>query len=173
VKRLRGRIRRDERGASLVLAIAFMLVAGAIGAGVATSVSSGINDSAVLARARNRDYAAEGAINYAIVAVRDTDPASSIGLTACGPFTKANLPPLGSMPWLGAQTIDIRVDCAPAPELTYDLSARNNVIFTACVDTGAACTDTTAIITAEINYQVSGTTPVVTRTFVQSWSVNR
>ena len=76
------------------------------------------------------------------------------------------------MPSLGSQTVDMRVDCTPAPELTSDLSARNNVIFTACVDSGQACTDETAIITAEINYQVSGT-PVVTRTFVQSWSVKR
>ena len=147
-----------------------MLVAGAIGAGVTTSVSSGINDSAVLARARNREYAAEGAIDDAIVA-------SSCDRTRLRRSGWRRAPVhrymQTGMPYLGSQTIDIRVDCAPAPELTSDLSARNNVIFTACVDTGSRCTDKTAIITAEINYQVSGTPPVVTRTFVQTWSVNR
>jgi hypothetical protein len=176
VKSLRTRIRRDERGASLILAIAFMLVAGAIGAGLTTSVTSGLNDSSVLAIARNREYAAEGAIDFAIVQVRATDPASSIGLTSCGgPFFR-------TLPLWGSRTIDIRVDCHPAPELTADLSARNNVIFLACdASSGQACDAPSgsppkvlapAIIRAEINYQVSGPPPQVTRTYVQAWSVN-
>jgi hypothetical protein len=166
VRALRDRIKCDERGASLILAIAFMLVAGAIGAGLTTSVTSGINDSSVLAVARDREYAAEGAIDYAIVQIRQSDPATSIGLVACPSQTKTN------MPLLGSQTVDIRVDCAPAPELTTDLSARNNVILTACVDTGQPCDPAKVLIRAEINFQVSGTPPQVTRTFVQTWSVN-
>jgi hypothetical protein len=175
VKRLRGRIQRDERGASLILAIAFMLVAGAIGAGVTTAVSSGVNDSSSLAVTRDREYAAEGAIDYAIVHVRATVPASSIGLTPCGPFRKSNVSDLGSMPLRGSQTVDMRVDCAPAPELTADLSARNNVILSACVDTGTRCDPAKVLIRAQINFQVSGSTPEtskVDRTFVQTWSVN-
>ena len=169
-------MRRDERGASLVLAIAFLVVAGAIGASLTASVTSGINDATVLALARNRDYAAEGAINYAIVDVRATNPASSIGLEACGPFFK-------NLPLRGSQTIDIRVDCYPAPELTADLAARNNVIFVACdaaSSNGQPCDTSSgsppkvlapAIIRAEINFQVSGTTSTVTRTHVQTWSL--
>jgi hypothetical protein len=176
VKWLRGRIQRDERGASLILAIAFMLVAGAIGAGVTTAVSSGLNDSSALAVARDREYAAEGAIDYAIVHVRATTPASSIGLTRCGPFTKSNVSELGSMPLRGSQTVDIRVDCVPAPELTADLSARNNVILSACVDTGQQqCDPAKVLIRAQINFQVSGSPPEVSkvdRTYVQTWSVN-
>jgi len=170
MKALRGRIQRDERGASLILAIAFMLVAGAIGAGVTTSVTSGVNDSSVLAVARDREYAAEGAIDYAIAQIRQTDPASSIGLTAC------SVPARSGMPLLGSKTIDIQVDCAPAPELTSDLAARNNVILTACaVDSahpGQPCDPAKVLIRAEINFQVSDTTHLVTGTFVQSWSVN-
>ncbi len=175
MKFLRGRIQRDERGASLILAIAFMLVAGAIGAGVTTAVSSGVNDSSTLAVARDREYAAEGAIDYAIVQVRATSPASEIGLTPCGPFTKANVPELGAMPLRGSQTVDLRVDCAPAPELTADLSARNNVILSACVDTGQPCDPAKVLIRAQINFQVSVSPPAppkVDRTFVQTWSVN-
>jgi hypothetical protein len=166
VKSLRNRVQRDERGASLILAIAFMLVAGAIGAGLTTSVTSGINDSSTLAVARDREYAAEGAIDYAIVTMRSAPNPESIGLTQCGPFTKTN------MPLTGSKTVDIRVDCAPAPELTTDLSARNNVILTACIDTGSSCDPTKVLIRAEINFQVSGTPPQVTRTYVQTWSVN-
>jgi hypothetical protein len=176
VKFLRGRIQRDERGASLILAIAFMLVAGAIGAGVTTAVSSGVNDSSTLAVARDREYAAEGAIDYAIVHVRATSPASEIGLTPCGPFTKSNVLELGAMPLRGgAQHVDIRVDCEPAPELTADLSARNNVILSACVDTGQPCDPAKVLIRAQINFQVSDSPPAppkVDRTFVQTWSVN-
>ena len=174
MKRLHDRVRRDERGASLVLAIAFLVVAGAIGAGLTASVTSGINDATVLALARNRDYAAEGAIDYAIVDVQQgklgadgtgpVSPLTSIGLSLCGPYSK-------TLTLRGSQTIGIRVDCTPAPEITADLAARNNVIFVACVDTGPPCDDTTAIIRAEINYQVSGTPPAVTSTHVQTWSV--
>jgi hypothetical protein len=153
-----------------------MLVAGAIGAGVTTSVTSGLNASGVLATARDREYAAEGAIDDAVVHVRQTNPASSIGLTSCGPF-------LYTLPLQGSKKIDIRVDCSPAPEVTADLSARNNVIFVACIDdhSNDACDATVgsaipapAIIRTQINYQVSGTGPAsqVTRTYAQAWSVN-
>lgn len=170
MKALRGRIQRDERGASLILAITFMLVAGAIGAGLTTSVTSGLNDSTVLAVARDREYAAEGGIDYAIVQIRQTDPASSIGLTPC------SIPPR-NMPLQGRPPIDIQVDCAPAPELTAaDLSARNNVILTACevdpANPGQPCDPSKVLIRAEINFQVSDTTHLVTRTYVQTWSVN-
>ena len=166
---LRNRIRRDERGASLILAIAFMLVAGAIGAGVTASVTSGIGDSSVLASARDREYAAEGAIDKAIVQLRTTANPDSIGLVTCPSQTQ-------TMPLPASGNIEIQVDCAPAPEVTADLSARNNVILTACepdaANPGPPCDPTKVLIRAEINFQVSDTTHLVTRTYVQTWSVS-
>jgi hypothetical protein len=168
VKALRNRIQRDERGASLILAIVFMLVAGAIGAGLTTTIASGVSDSASLARTRNQEYAADGGIDFAITKVRSLAPAS-IGLIGCGgPYSPS--PDLNATP--------IRVDCAPAPEVTPGLTVRHNVIFVACVDANPSqpCDDANgkspAIIHAQINFQVSGTPPAVTRTYVQTWSVH-
>src|SRR5690242_16372804 len=66
----RGRIRRDERGASLVLALAFMLVIGAISGAVLASVASGLNSRSTLDVARNREYAADGLVDFAIAQAR-------------------------------------------------------------------------------------------------------
>ena len=47
-----------------------------------------------------------------------------------------------------------------------------NVIFSACVDTGATCLDDAVIVRAQVNFQQAAT-GLVTKTSVQSWSVNR
>jgi len=60
----------------------------------------------------------------------------------------------------------IRVDCTSAPEQTSGGYLQRNAIFTACLDTGAACTDTSAIVRAQVNFSDSGSTTV------QAWSVN-
>jgi len=168
---LRARVRRDERGASLILAIVFMLVAGAIGAGLTTSVSSGVLGSHVLTVARDREYAAEGGINRAIAALRAGSPAS-IGLIGCGPFNYDGLAVEGST------TVDIRVECTPAPEVTAspNPSVRHNVILVACEAVGnTACGGTgksAPIIRSQINFQVSAA-DAVTSTYVQTWSVSK
>ena len=61
VRRMEG-----ERGASLILAIVFMVVIGAISAAVLATTTSGLQDRVVLDQARNREYAADGAIEIAI-----------------------------------------------------------------------------------------------------------
>jgi hypothetical protein len=158
----RSRIRRDERGASLVLAIAFMLVAGAIGAGLTSTITSGINDSTALSTVRNRQYAAEGAVEEAITQARND-----------GGFCPATIP---------SWTLDgytIRVDCDNSPAVVEgpqgNLVAQHNVIFSACDNkTGKPCTDgnMNVVIRAQINYSFTGVPPRLTTTYVQAWSVN-
>jgi hypothetical protein len=160
------RIRRDERGASLVLAIVFMVVAGAIGAFLTSTVTSGINDSSVLATARNREYAADGAIEEAITLTRTN-----------GGVCPATIPP-----W----TLDgftIRVDCnnSPAVAVATDplgnvsVVAQHDVVFSACDNaSGEVCSDANqnVVIRARINYSFTGIPPKLTTTYVQAWSVN-
>jgi hypothetical protein len=71
--------------------------------------------------------------------------------------------------------VDIRVDCTNAPTLTDHGFLQRNVIFSACVDSGQPCTDANAVVRAQVNYQATGfgSKVDVTRTWVQSWSVNR
>jgi hypothetical protein len=172
-----GRVRCDERGAALILAIAFMVVIGTIAAAVLNSVTSGLNDRVTLDRTRNREYAADGLIEYAIANARGpvaswspgspasvaTFLSSASGIGCGGPYQSgvAGAPALNGIS-------NLRVDCTPAPTQTRDGHLQRNAIFTACQDTGAVCTNASAIVRAQINFfdAASGATSV------QAWSVN-
>jgi hypothetical protein len=93
------------------------------------------------------------------------------GLAAPGPALRACGGP-DTPPQLN--NVRIRVDCTNVPTLTINGFVQRNVIFTSCVDTGAACTDATTIVRAQVNYEaLDAETPTVTKTYVQAWSVNR
>jgi Tfp pilus assembly protein PilX len=165
--------RRDERGAALVLVIAFMILIGAIGAAVVASVTSGVADRAVLDQARNREYDADAAIETWVMQIRG-------GVTGTCPTSTNHFASINGGPGTG----DIHIDCASADEVIIgpngEFVQQRNLVFTACLKTGAGtdgipCTQSTgatnsAIINAQINFQ--GTSAPLT-TFVQSWSVNR
>ncbi len=157
---------RDERGATLILAIAFMLVVGGVSVATLSYITSGVNQRQVLEIARNREYAADGAIENAIAQVRALPAAAGgPGVAPCGPyFTSLN-------------GFDIRVDCTNAPTLTTGGLLQRNVIFAASCKAPVTppCTDTGTVVRAQVNFQAVGPGPAftVTRTWVQSWSVNR
>jgi hypothetical protein len=158
VRRVRG-----ERGASLILAIAFMVVIGAISAAVISTTSSGIQDRVALDQARDREYAADGAIETTIAQARGLS-----GACPTPPATPFNL-----------NNVKIHVDCSTALVAGSNglLLSLGDLLFVACVATGSgggtACTSSTGtdppIINAQVNFQ--GTAP--STTFVQAWSVNR
>jgi Tfp pilus assembly protein PilX len=157
----------DESGAALVLALAFLIMMALIAGGLLASVASGLNSGVTLDRARAREYAADSAIQYAITQVRalpDPGPA----LSGCGSgthysYTSADNP-----------AINIRVNCSNVFQFTRTGFQQRNVIFNACVESGSDCTDTNSVIRAQVNFQTVGTgaSMQVTRTWVQSWSVN-
>ena len=158
--------RRDERGASLVLAIVFMVVIGAIGGAVLSSLTSGLSSRVALDHARDREYAADAAIQAAVAQIRRI-PASQ---TYSGPGqpcpTIPNQPPLNG--------VTIHTDCVGAPAVTRDLYRQLNVIFTTCEGTTGPCAPAKVIIRAQINFQAvgSGASLRIQRTWVQAWSVN-
>jgi hypothetical protein len=169
VRRLRRRVRLDERGASLVLAIAFMVVAGLIGATLLrTTVSSSALGRVQLNNVRNRQYDADAAIERSIARIRGVNPITGSYTSACASAD--------TMSGVNNAAQSYRVNCAYSPSVATgpnpsgDPVSPNNITFLACLNTGAACTDSTAIVTARVNFQsVSGQTV----TFVQSWSVNK
>ena len=158
-----------ERGATLILAIAFLLVIGAIGSAVMTSVASGISNRRTLDQVRNKQYAADGGVEFAIAQVRAVPLPGGPGVAPCrtGAITDHYNTTLNA--------INIRVDCANHSTITPSGFLQRNVVFTACVDTGAQCTNPNTIVRAQVNYEArsAGSTLNVTRTWVQSWSVNR
>jgi hypothetical protein len=153
------------------MAIAFVLMVGAISAGLVSLAASGLGNRNTLQVLRNRQYAADGAVVQAITAVR---------LLSCTPTT-------GSLVDSSVNAISIRVDwvnvcgvvqggdvgsTATAAGADGTVVAQRNVVFSACVNTGSACLSSAVIIRAVVNFQQAHGAGV-TRTYVQTWSVNQ
>ena len=163
--RRRPRREHEDRGAALLLAVGFVVMIGAIAGGLAGLATSGVNNRTTLELVRNREYAADGAIENAISQVRSLTCASANGFT-----TDASM-----------NSISIRVDwvnaCGVVQSSDGSVVSQRNVIFSACLNTGSACSDTAVppipvIIRAQVNFQ-QALVGAVTKTYVQSWSVNR
>lgn len=174
---------RDERGASLILAIAFMVVIGMISSAILSTISSGLHTRTALDSARDRQYAADGAIEFAVASIRARPSAASYrgpAFAPCGPGG----PPFATAPFYHSLTeegtpIRIRVDCTGEPTFTFgSLFLQQNVLFSACVpanpDVLCGGPTTPIIIRSQINYQTvaAGSVLQIQRTWIQSWSVN-
>jgi hypothetical protein len=167
------RVHRDEQGAALILAIVFLVIVGGIVAAGLSSITSGLNDRNILDAARQREYSADSAIDFAIATVR-TMPAPTVfsgpGYTPCGPYSYE----LNSIN--GNVYPKMRVDCTPAGTTSLSGFQQRDVVFAACIDVGQACGGPSApiVIRAQVNYEAAGTDASyqVTHTWIQSWSVN-
>jgi hypothetical protein len=154
-----------DRGAALILAIAFVMMIGAISAGLAGLITSSSNNRVSLQALRNREYAADGAVEEAVAAVRGLDRSSSASCSTVDGTSSSTI-----------NNLSVRVDwqaaCTVVRGTDGIVVAQRNVIFAACEDTGSACLDAAVILRAQVNFRddSSGT---VAGTFVQSWSVNR
>jgi hypothetical protein len=163
---VRVRRRRDERGAALILAIAFLVVVGGISAALVSSITSGANERVALDDLRNRQYAADAAIEQAIAQLRFAG-GPNVGYGNCLPGQDT----------FALNDVTIQVACANA--LTFARNGNNyylqrNVIFTACVadPDHPKCAGIRPIIRAQVNFDAVGDPLVIQRTWVQSWSVN-
>lgn len=161
----RPRREHEDCGAALLLAVGFVVMVGAIAGGLAALATSSVNNRTALEQVRNREYAADGAIENAIAQVRLLTCASANGF-----ITDATM-----------DAVSIRVDWAKACGVVQSsdgsVVAQRNVIFSACLNTGSPCSDTAVpavpvIIRAQVNFQ-QAFLGAVTQTYVQSWSVNR
>jgi len=166
--------RREERGAALILAIAFMVVIGAVSGAVLNALTSGLSSRVALDRARDREYAADGAIQTAIAQIyKLANTSHQVPGQPCPPF--ADLPVNND-----GDSVTIHTDCAGAPAVTRELYRQLNVIFTTCETKYVpsipplVCPASSIIIRAQINFQATGagTDLNVQRTWVQAWSVN-
>lgn len=161
------RTHEGERGAALLLAIGFMMAVGAICAGLLAFISTSVGARPQLDHVRNRQYAADAAIELAIANVRTLAAPAEMpcadALTAqnAGPFT--------------LNGVAIHVSCEDARDYAFGVGVillQRNVIFTACEATASPCSATNAVIRAQVNYEtIPGSPLLVTRTYIQSWSV--
>lgn len=153
--------RHEDRGTALVLAIGFVVMIGLMGAALAALVSSSLNNRTSLEQVRNRQYAADGAIEMAIAA-QASSPGSGCAAGAGAMTTRLN-------------SFDIRVEwhnaCGVVRRTDGLLYVQRNVVFAACADSSAACVED-AIVRAQVNFQQDASGAVI-GTAVQSWSVER
>lgn len=157
------RIRRDERGVALVLALSFMVLVGLVTSALLSSLISSVNQRSVLDNVRNRQYAADAAVEKDIARVRAVG-GSGAGEAPCEPPAPVTYPLNGYV---------IHVDCKNISMQTRTGFAQRNVVFTSCLGT-SACTTANTIVRAQVNYEGQGNpTPVITKTYIQSWTVAR
>jgi hypothetical protein len=152
-----------DQGAALLIAIGFMVLVGFIVGGLATLISSGVGDTVSLKNLRNRQYAADAAVQQDVVQLRTAlvANANASWCTTAHTYTDSGTP-------------SIKVACtSPTFSLTFTngvIYAKRNVTFLACTDTSAACTDSspTLALRAEVDFSKIGN---AVTTYVQSWSV--
>jgi hypothetical protein len=160
----RGADRAADRGSSLIITIGFVLMIGSIAGGLAGLVTSSMNNRATLTQQRDRQYAADAAVEEAVTVVRQLKQNTG---EACEQASGVNSSKLNS--------IVIRVDwtnaCTMVRGADGAVVAQRNVIFTACLDTGDVCAEEAIVIRAQVNFE-QGLGGAVQRTSVQSWSVN-
>jgi hypothetical protein len=173
VREPRPRQQHRDSGASLIMAVGFVLAIGFIGGGLASLATSGLSNRSTLETLRNRQYAADGAIDKAISAARTRTCSTPVATSGVDGPTLSTMNGVAiRVDWINAcgivQSGD-RTSAATAASSAGTVVAQRNVIFSACVDTGATCTLATVIIRAQVNFDLLGAAP---KTYVQSWSVN-
>ncbi|MFN8023530.1 MAG: hypothetical protein U0Q03_18520 [Acidimicrobiales bacterium] len=152
-----------DRGASLIMAVGFVVLIGAIAAGLSSLITSSTNNRITLASVRDRQYAADGAVETAITQVRFLDRNAE---GSCGASNGASTSTINGV----AIRVDWQNVCGVVRTSTGELVAQRNVVFSACVDQRTTCRDSDVIVRAQVNFEQAAT-GVVTRTWVQSWSV--
>ncbi len=161
--RQRGGDRVRDRGAGLLLAIGFVTMIGGISAGLTGMITSGLQNRVALDAVRNRQYAADAAIESTVAQVRQLDRGSTGSCNSSGGSTTSTLND-------STIRVDWRTACTVVRGADGLIVSQRNAVFDACLDTGATCVGDAVIITAQINFEQAAT-GTVTKTYVQSWSV--
>ena len=159
------RIQPNESGVALVLALSFMVLVGVVTSALLSSLISSVQQRSVLDGVRNRQYAADAAVEKDIARVRALGGAGA-GSQPCAPATRIAYS-------LNGHTI--HVTCTNVPTKTITGFDQRNVVFASCIDTGSGeCTTTNTIVSAQVNYEGEGLpTPIISKTYIQSWTAAR
>jgi hypothetical protein len=151
-----------------------MVVVGAIGGGMLTNLASGQYNRNDFDLARNREYAADAAIETDIAQVRSNlttgPPAWPVGGSPCpSPSLSQNS--------LETPPVPITVICSYIQTQTLSGFVQRNATFSArCTSVQPPiCPNTGVIINAQVNFESpspSAANPItVSHTFIQSWTV--
>jgi type II secretory pathway pseudopilin PulG len=151
------RRRGNDSGAALLLAVGAVLMVSAIIAGLTAAAASSLQNRNSLETLRNREWAADSAIELAITQVRPLDCSAASGST---PDATNGV----------AIRVDWATDCSTGvPTSDGSNYLQRNVVFSACLNQSAQCQEVDVIIRAQVNFEPQ--TGTVIKTSVQSWSV--
>ena len=160
----------DERGAALIFAIVFVVVVSAIGGAMFSSLATGQYDRTTLDLTRNREYAADAAVEADIALVRSN---LTSGATPC-PAT-----PFSPSPSLESPPVPITVTCSYSQGETLSGFLQRNATFSAkcTLLQPPVCPNIGQIVGAQVNFQspspLTAQQVTVTGTYVQSWTVGQ
>jgi hypothetical protein len=146
--------RSSEAGAALILALGFVVLIGAISAGLLGFITTSVSHRPILDDVRNEQYAADGAVEHEIAAARSRLDGG--GAICASPATHA----------LNGASIQVACQDVTNPVwVSGDVFLQRNAVFT------ASSSDGDVVVRAQVNFEQSSTGSV-TATYVQSWSVN-
>lgn len=153
-----------DSGAALIVAIGFVVMISMIAAGLTAMVTSGVGNRAILESVRNRQYAADGAVEEAIATLVDELATDGV---ACG---------LERAQRTNANAMDIRVEtlvtCGAVSGQDGLPEVQLSGVFSACPETGRQCAPEDVIVRAFVGFELdSDGSPL--NTSVHSWSVLR
>jgi hypothetical protein len=152
--------RHKDAGAALIMAVGFMLMVGTISGGLIALATTSLNHRNTLVSLRDREYAADGAIENAIALERQ----NTICVATTGSSTDSTM-----------NNTAIRVDSITTCDFVKDSNGNDyrqrNVTYSACATTAPACPAGSTIIRAQVNFEPAN--GIVTDTAVQYWNVIR
>jgi Tfp pilus assembly protein PilX len=151
--------RRDERGATLVLALILLLVGSLLVLSLTGLATSSLLNSTNIRSQHRLEYAAEGAVTAAVQATRESLYSSS----TCAPLSIAGAGAINDVP--------IYVKCSAAGIQSGQVGYGHYQIAVAFHAYGCP-TCTTPIVTAVVLYGLNASFQVYAYTSVQSWVVN-
>jgi hypothetical protein len=139
--------RQDEIGATLLLALMFMVSGSLLIAGLMAWSGNDLRNVAAFKQSRTLNYAANSAIETAIANVRYTTnacPPAGLSISVPGPSTDPS------------QTLTIQVWCSPAsPQSEQPYAASRDITFAACLNSSViagTCTQANPYLRAEVIY---------------------
>jgi hypothetical protein len=154
--------RRDESGATLILALLFVIVTGVVGVALASLTSTNLTATSSFQTKRGLELAADGAVDAAIQNVRYSGT-SYTSPTQCFPIP-------GNSFSLNGATLYVECSAGSAPLPSGETG--RSVQFVACAVAQSSCpavdTDLTAQVTFD-DYSDSGVSATGTSVTIVSW----
>ena len=154
---------------ALVLALAVMIAMSVTLAALVSLVISGFRSSLSMEQHRNRQYAADGAVEQTIARLQHDTTRALVG-SGCGSApTSYTINGVAVQVVCTGEPVGVLVQTTTPANPQAGVLLQRNVVISACTGAGA-CTPETATVVAKVNFP-TGADGAPSGAFIQSWSV--